>query len=340
MLNLLDNPTSDNERNVLNADLFVNNLKNSLKAFGINPKITYEVYRRITIYHIHLNDDKTYEDLYELRREIALSLAVRWEDLEMTKVRADEALIKVWNMKIEPLFLKEVLSSSSPDKSHLQIALGMDEYDNVSYLDFSSDRGLLVSGASGSGKSNLFNNIIMNILINYPSAEMIILDSQSINYNLYDKVIEVVNSEEEIISKIREIRKEFEERIRTGKNNPLVVFIDEIYEIIAKDNSIKDDINYLLEVSSQAQIYLVMSTDSVMDDDIYDLFKKDNIAKLSFYMTSRGEYYTFLKEVVKNTPSSSGIYVSKDKEVKKISVPIVSDKEIERVVASYEKEKK
>ena len=32
MINLLNTPTFDNERNILNADLFVSNLKNTLKA--------------------------------------------------------------------------------------------------------------------------------------------------------------------------------------------------------------------------------------------------------------------------------------------------------------------
>ena len=35
MLDLLDNPTFDNERNILNADLFVSNLKNIEKLLYI-----------------------------------------------------------------------------------------------------------------------------------------------------------------------------------------------------------------------------------------------------------------------------------------------------------------
>ena len=63
MINLLNNPTFNNERNILNADLFVNNLKNTLKAFKFNTKVTYEVYRQVTIYHITWTDDKNYEDI-------------------------------------------------------------------------------------------------------------------------------------------------------------------------------------------------------------------------------------------------------------------------------------
>ena len=51
MLELLNTKIFDNERNILNADLFVNNLKHTFKAFKFNTKITYEIYRNITIYH-------------------------------------------------------------------------------------------------------------------------------------------------------------------------------------------------------------------------------------------------------------------------------------------------
>ena len=47
MLELLNTKIFDNERNILNADLFVNNLKHTFKAFKFNPKITSEVYRNM-----------------------------------------------------------------------------------------------------------------------------------------------------------------------------------------------------------------------------------------------------------------------------------------------------
>ena len=52
MLELLNTKIFDNERNILNADLFVNNLKHTFKAFKFNKKITNKIYKNITIYNI------------------------------------------------------------------------------------------------------------------------------------------------------------------------------------------------------------------------------------------------------------------------------------------------
>ena len=330
MLKLLNNPKSDNTRNILNADLFVSNLHNTLKAFGFNPKVTYEVYRSITVYHITWNDDKIYDDILELKKEIALSLGINVSELVINKVKDNEIFIKVDNMKKDILCLKEVLENYKVDND-FKVVLGLDEYDKLVTFDFDKEKSLLVTGVSGTGKTNLFNDIIMNILINYSNVKVVILDSQGINYNLYNDVCEVVNKEEDIIVKINLLRREFEYRVKNNTRDKMVVFIDEIYEILKLDNSVKDDINYLLEVGSTMGIYLVVSTDSVLEDDTYDLFNKDNVSKISFYLTSRGEYNMFLGKAIRDNLGKDGMYLDNDKNLIRMSTPMVEDDEIERV---------
>ncbi len=337
MLNLLNNPKFDNERNILNADLFVSNLKNTLKAFGFNVKVKYNVYRHITVYNISWNDDKSYNDIMELKREIGISLGINVSELKIKKISDNEIEIRVNNMKQESLSLKELLSMQEKDDS-FKIMLGIDEEDKPVYFDFDKEKSLLVTGVTGIGKTNLFNNIIMNILINYSDVKVIILDSQSINYNQYSFVYEVVNEEKSIIDRIRSLRDEFEERIKTGNKERVVVFIDEIYEILKMDNNIKDDINYLLELGSMANIHLVVSTDSVMDDDINNLFDRDNVAKIAFYLTTRGEYNMFIGKVIKGNLDKDGMYLDSENNLTRITVPLIEDDEIERVV-NYVKEK-
>ena len=331
MLKLLNNPKSDNTRNILNADLFVSNLHNTLKAFGFNPKVTYEVYRSITVYHITWNDDKIYDDILELKKEIALSLGINVSQLVMNKVKDNEIFIKVDNMKKDILCLKEVLDNYKVDND-FKVVLGLDEYDKLVTFDFDKEKSLLVTGVSGTGKTNLFNDIIMNILINYSNVKVVILDSQGINYNLYNDVCEVVNKEEDIIVKINLLRREFEDRVKNNTRDKMVVFIDEIYEILKLDNSVKDDINYLLEVGSTMGIYLVVSTDSVLEDDTYDLFNKDNVSKISFYLTSRGEYNMFLGRAIRENLGRDVMYLDNDKNLIRMSIPIICDDEMERVV--------
>ena len=330
MLKLLNNPKSDNTRNILNADLFVSNLHNTLKAFSFNPKVTYEVYRSITVYHVTWNDDKTYDDILELKKEIALSLGINVSELVMNKVKDNEIFIKVDNMKKDILCLKEVLEDYKVDND-FKVVLGLDEYDKLVTFDFDKEKSLLVTGVSGTGKTNLFNDIIMNILINYSNVKVVILDSQGINYNLYSDVCEVINKEEDIIVKINLLRREFEDRVKNNTRDKMVVFIDEIYEILKLDNSVKDDINYLLEVGSTMGIYLVVSTDSVLEDDTYDLFNKDNVSKISFYLTSRGEYNMFLGKAIKGSLGNDGMYLDNDKNLIRMSTPMIEDDEIERV---------
>ena len=331
MLELLNTKPFDNERNMLNADLFVNNLRHTLKAFKFNTKITYEVYRNITVYNITWNDDKNFDDIVDLKREIGLALGLSSNDFDIDRVSDNEIRIKVLNMKRSTLSLKELLEEVN-EKSDNMIPLGLNEEDNVIYFDFSKDKNLLVTGVTGTGKTNLFNNIIMNILMKKDDTEIIILDSQGINYNSYDKVCKVVNKEKDIIDEIKNIRYEFEKRVKNNNRNRIVVFIDEVYEIVKMSMEVKDDINYLLEVGSTMNIHLIISTDSVLDDDINYLFDKDDISKLCFYLTTRSEYNRFLDDIVDEKLGKDGIYSSMNNKLTRISVPLVEDDEIERVV--------
>lgn len=331
MINLLNNPTFDNERNVLNADLFVSNLHNTLKAFGFNPKVTYNVYRLVTIYRISWNDDKDYNDIIEYNKEIALALGVPKEELKIDRISDNEIEIKVLNMKRDILTLKELLSMYKKDDK-FKVALGLDEEDRVIIFDFDKDKNLLVTGTSGSGKTNLFRNIIMNVLINYTDTKIIILDTQIINYNDFANVCEVVNGKDDVIKKIKLLRREFEERVKNGNRERILVFIDEIYEILEMDNSVDEDINYLLSLGDKCNIHLIVSTDTLSNDDIVRIFTNNNTCKISFYMTTRGEYNIFLSNIVNESLNNDGMYLDSDKNLSRVIIPLIGDDEIERVV--------
>ena len=331
MINLLNNPTFDNERNVLNADLFVSNLHNTLKAFGFNPKVTYNVYRLVTIYRISWNDDKDYNDIIEYNKEIALALGVPKEELKIDRISDNEIEIKVLNMKRDILTLKELLSMYKKDDK-FKVALGLDEEDRVIIFDFDKDKNLLVTGTSGSGKTNLFRNIIMNVLINYTDTKIIILDTQSINYNDFANVCEVVNGKDDVIKKIKLLRREFEERVKNGNSERILVFIDEIYEILEMDNSVDEDINYLLSLGDKCNIHLIVSTDTLSNDDMVRIFTNNNTCKISFYMTTRGEYNIFLSNIVNESLNNDGMYLDSDKNLSRVIIPLIGDDEIERVV--------
>ena len=79
-------------------------------------------------------------------------------------------------------------------------------------------------------------------------------------------------------------------------------------------------------------IHIIMSTDSVLDEDINYLFDKDDISKLSFYLTTRREYNKFLDNYIDESLGRDGIYVSTNSALTRISLPLIEDDEITRVV--------
>ena len=103
------------------------------------------------------------------------------------------------------------------------------------------------------------------------------------------------------------------------------------------DNSVDEDINYLVEVGSTYGIHLIVSTDSVLEDNTLRIFTNNNVAKLSFYLTSRGEYNTFLNVPINEDLNNDGVYVDRDSNLNRIIVPLIEDDEIEKVVKNIEK---
>ena len=121
-----------------------------------------------------------------------------------------------------------------------------------------------------------------------------------------------------------------------SKNNFICSVFKLKDEIIKNDISVKDDINYLLEVGATMNIHIIMSTDSVLDEDINYLFDKDDISKLSFYLTTRREYNKFLDNYIDESLGRDGIYVSTNSTLTRISLPLIEDDEITRVVDNLE----
>lgn len=72
-----------------------------------------------------------------------------------------------------------------------------------------------------------------------------------------------------------------------------------------------------------------------IEDDTYDLFNKDNVSKISFYLTSRGEYNMFLGKAIRDNLGKDGMYLDNDKNLIRMSIPMVEDDEIERVWQVY-----
>ena len=103
-------------------------------------------------------------------------------------------------------------------------------------------------------------------------------------------------------------------------------------EILELDNSVDEDINYLLSLGDKCNIHLIVSTDTLSNDDMVRIFTNNNTCKISFYMTTRGEYNIFLSNIVNESLNNDGMYLDSDKNLSRVIIPLIGDDEIERVV--------
>ena len=101
----------------------------------MHTKVTYEVYRNITIYNITWTDDKTYEELLEYRKEIALSLGIRSEELEVKKICDNEIEIKDLEISQNKISLiQEVLENKKQDEEVCILVRRNSDVDNIKEL--------------------------------------------------------------------------------------------------------------------------------------------------------------------------------------------------------------
>lgn len=88
--------------------------------------------------------------------------------------------------------LREVLESKEFQESqaHLPVALGIDSEKNVFVADLAKMPHLLVSGATGQGKSVLLNNIILSLLYRLSPAnlKLVLINPKQVEFDYYNRI--------------------------------------------------------------------------------------------------------------------------------------------------------
>ncbi len=271
--------------------------------------------------------------------------------------------IEIPNKNIEPVYLKEILSSKEfANKSiRLPITLGKSISGYPIVGDLVSMPHLLIAGTTGSGKSVCINTLILSILYRHKPeyCKLILIDPKMLELSIYQGIPHllspVITEPKKATAALKWVVGEMENRYRRmteeGVRNIssynekmgedpkkiipyIVVIVDEMADLMMiAGKEIENYIQRLAQMARAAGIHIVMATQRPSVDVITGTIKANFPTRISFQVTSKIDSRTILGEQGAELLLGKGdmLFMSSASRVIRIHGPLVSDDEIEKI---------
>jgi len=231
--------------------------------------------------------------------------------------------------------------------SDILIPIGFDVNETVKTINLCKNPNLLIIGTTGGGKSILLNNIIASLSIKYTKDDIriITMDTSIVELSNFNSIPHYIKNTlshpNDIINELDELEKEINRRKNQKEKQPLLVIIDDLFDICSYKNNSSSQIIQLLEGAKNQNIFFILTTDTpskkVLNKKLLDLVDS------TIYLTlSPGEQDDFsLSEQLNEedldfiTKIGNLLYIHGD-EKERLEVPEITDKEIKEVTKFYE----
>ena len=325
-LNLLKDYNTDpkalqeeNEKRKVNSETIIRVIKQST---GIDVTIENIIAGpSVTRYDIAIPDDVSPKDIFQAKADLAFRL--KSSDMRMYNVPNESLIgIELPNKVVSIVGLKSVLSSpeyKQLKKKGLQFVLGKNILGKSVVLDLARMPHLLVSGATGMGKSVCLSSLLISLLYRYSPAEMrlIIIDPKIVEFNKYKGIPHLVFNDIIGVDKralavlewaVGEMDRryqfladnictnigEYNDMIDTTKDKRIpyiVILIDEFAELIMADEGknkkkIENYISRLAQKARAAGISLILATQRPSVDVISGTIKTNVASRICFKTAS------------------------------------------------------
>lgn len=271
--------------------------------------------------------------------------------------------IEIPNKNIEPVYLKEILSSKefSNKNIRLPITLGKSISGFPIVGDLVSMPHLLIAGTTGSGKSVCINTLILSLLYRHKPefCKLILIDPKMLELSIYQGIPHllspVITEPKKATAALKWVVGEMESRYRrmteegvrniSGYNEKMgedpkkiipyiVVIVDEMADLMMiAGKEIENYIQRLAQMARAAGIHIVMATQRPSVDVITGTIKANFPTRISFQVTSKIDSRTILGEQGAELLLGKGdmLFMSSASRVIRIHGPFVSDEEIEKI---------
>jgi len=271
--------------------------------------------------------------------------------------------IEIPNKNIEPVYLKEILSSKEFTNKNIRlpITLGKSISGHPIVGDLVSMPHLLIAGTTGSGKSVCINTLILSILYRHKPeyCKLILIDPKMLELSIYQGIPHllspVITEPKKATAALKWVVGEMESRYRkmteegvrniSGYNEKvgedpkkiipyIVVIVDEMADLMMiAGKEIENYIQRLAQMARAAGIHIVMATQRPSVDVITGTIKANFPTRISFQVTSKIDSRTILGEQGAELLLGKGdmLFMSSASRVIRIHGPFVSDEEIEKI---------
>lgn len=342
-------------------------IEETLDSFGIDGKVVQiDVGPTVTCYELKPQRGVKVSKIVNLSDDLSLALATSGIRILAPIPGKSHVGIEVPNDKKEVVGLKEIFSSEKFVKSKYKIpfAMGKSISGDVVVSAIEKMPHLLVSGATGSGKSVCINTIIMSILYKHSpnDVKLLLVDPKVVELSIYNGIphliMPVITDPKKASSSLFWAISEMEKRYKLFEKNHvrdivgykkaqesddsmenlpyIVIIIDELADLMMTVGAeVEDYITRLAQKSRACGIHLIIATQRPTVDVITGTIKANIPSRISFAVTSQIDSRTILdaQGAEKLLGKGDMLYASSDSmRPVRIQGAFVSDDEVISVV--------
>lgn len=350
-------------------------IEETLESFGIEAKVVQiDIGPTVTCYELKPQRGVKVSKILNLADDLALSLATSGIRILAPIPGKSHVGIEVPNDSKEIVGFKEIISTSkfANAKSKIPFAMGKSIAGDPVVSGIEKMPHLLVSGATGSGKSVCINTIIMSILYKHSpdDVKLLMIDPKVVELSVYNGIPHLImpvitdpkKASSSLFWAISEMEKRYKafqkyhvrdiegykkaaETDESMENLPyIVVIIDELADLMMTAASeVEDYIMRLAQKSRACGIHLVIATQRPTVDVITGTIKANIPSRISFAVTSQTDSRTILDTSGAEKLLGKGdmLYASSDSmKPLRIQGAFVSDTEVLDVVDYIKQETK
>lgn len=223
----------------------------------------------------------------------------------------------------------ELLGLFKPQKNDLEsyllkpyIVLGKDDHGKIVKIKYRDCPHVLIAGTTGSGKSRMLHNIIVNLIMKYSeTTKIILIDTKRVEFQRYNGIMQlgrpVITDPDEALHTIKTLVRYIDARNKAiadrgqttntewnrlyggtmGYMYDVVLIIDEVADLILRNHEIENALARIGNVGRSAGVHAILGTQSPSTKIISTMIKINYPTRIALKVPTNSDSRTILDQV-------------------------------------------